>query len=99
MQRLQAEMNFPFDSDCGCLMVTGQGADEQLYDCTVKDGPGLHRCSLCGKTSSDRNNPRKHVENIHFLGAFSYLCKYCNETYTTGNLLNLHISKIHRNLQ
>ena len=92
-------MNFPSDSDCDCLMVTGQGADKQLYDYIVKDGPGLHRCSLCGKTSSDRNNLRKHVENIHFLGAFSYLCKYCNETYTTRNLLNLHISKIHRNLQ
>ena len=80
-------------------MVTGQGSDNQLYDYIVKDGPVLHRCSLCGKSSSDRSNLRKHVDYIHFPGAFSYSCKYCSENYTTRNLLNLHISKFHRNLQ
>ena len=64
------------------LMVTWQGSDNQLYDYIVKDGPVLHRCSLCGKSSSDRSNLRKHVDYIHFPGAFSYSCKYCSETFT-----------------
>ena len=55
--------------------------------------PNWHKCTMCGISGKDRGNLRKHVENIHFPGRFSYLCKYCNETYTTRNLLNLHMSQ------
>ena len=49
------------------------GGDKQLYEYIVKDpesGPNSNKCTLCGKTGSDRSNLRKHVENVHFNGVF-----------------------------
>ena len=69
-----------------------------LYDYIVpsQNGSKPFKCSICEKESNDKGNLRKHVENIHFPGTFSYTCKYCNETLSTRNLLNVHISKFHR---
>jgi len=69
---------------------------KQLYDYIVKDGPQSHRCTLCGKVSSDRSNLRKHVENIHFSGMFVYNCKYCSQNFPSRNKLNHHMSGVHR---
>ena len=59
--------------------------------------PSLHKCTICGKSGKDRGNLRKHVENIHFPGSFSYPCKHCKHEFSTRNTLNMHISKDHRN--
>lgn len=79
----------------------GENEDKQLYGyiehCTAEDGQKLHRCTLCGKTGKQRNNMRKHVENIHFNGTFVYNCKYCCETFASRNKLNHHISGVHKN--
>jgi hypothetical protein len=75
-----------------------KGGDKLLYEYIVRDpvsGPRSHKCTLCGKTSTDRSNLRKHVESIHFPGIYSYDCKYCHEIFTTRNFLNLHI-KTHK---
>merc|ERR1719220_1913388 len=75
----------------------GNKGDKQLYDYIVKDGPQLHRCTVCGKVGKDRGNLRKHVENIHFPGSFTYSCKYCQETFTSRTHLNHHVTSLHKN--
>ena len=59
-------------------------------------GPRAHRCSLCGKVSSDRSSAVKHVENIHFAGQLSYKCKYCDEVFSARNNMYVHVSKFHK---
>jgi len=76
----------------------GNKGDKALYEYIVKfpeGGPGANKCTICGKTSTNRSNLRNHVENIHFPGMFTYQCKYCHETFTTRNFLNMH-GKIHK---
>ena len=85
-----------------CLLLTG--GDKQLYEYIVKApeaGLKAHRCTLCGQTGNDRSNLRKHVENIHFPGAFSYTCKYCPpemaaKTFPTRTKLQNHVSSFHK---
>ena len=83
------------------LVLAGENEDKQLYayieHCTAEDGQKLHRCTMCGKTGKQRNNMRKHVENIHFNGTFVYNCKYCCQTFASRNKLNHHISGVHKN--
>jgi len=69
-----------------------------LYSYLAKeevDGVTFHRCVLCGKSTRDRGNMRKHVENIHFPNSYQYNCKYCAAMFGTRNQLNMHISKLH----
>jgi len=75
----------------------GNKGDKQLYEYIVKDGPQMHRCTVCGKVGKDRGNLRKHVENIHFPGSFTYSCKYCQETFTSRTHLNHHVTNLHKN--
>ena len=75
------------------------GGDKQLYDYIVSHleaGQKAFKCTICGKVSAHKTNLRKHVENIHFPGLFSYTCKYCPETFPTKNLLNHHVTNSHR---
>ena len=74
------------------------GEDKQLYDYIVKDpasGPNANKCVLCGKTGNDRSNLRKHVENVHFNGVFTYQCKYCLLNFGTRTKLNHHVTAKH----
>ena len=72
--------------------------DKQLCEYIVKApefGPKCHKCTLCGKTSSDRSNLRRHVEKKHFKGAFIYRCKYCLEEFDdTKTNLNNHNMRV-----
>lgn len=82
------------------IMDPFSGGSFSFYDYVVRSESGikLFQCTVCGKESNDKSNLRKHVENIHFPGSFEYSCKHCSETCTTRNLLNIHISKMHRGL-
>jgi len=81
-----------------------KGGDKQLYEYIVRApeaGLKAHRCTLCGQTGNDRSNLRKHVENIHFPGTFSYTCKYCPpemavKTFPTRTKLQNHVSSFHK---
>ena len=64
----------------------------------LDDGSGHHRCTLCGVVKDRRFNLRKHVENIHFPGTFTYTCKYCGDVSTTRNNLNNHMTRFHPKL-
>ena len=79
------------------LLVAGD--DKQLYDYIVSHleaGQKAFKCTICGKVSAHKTNLRKHVENMHFPGLFTYTCKYCPETFPTKNLLNHHVTNSHR---
>ena len=79
-------------------MFTAEGGERQFYSYIAKDpenGPRSHKCTICGKVGSDRSNLRKHVESMHFPGVLSYNCRFCDQTFFTRNLLNLHI-KTHK---
>ena len=84
-----------------CLLLPG---DKQLYDYIEKApecGPRGHRCTLCGKTGNDRGNLRKHIENVHFPGTFSYQCRHCPPPaaiFPTRTKLNNHMSAMHKTL-
>ena len=84
-----------------CLLLPG---DKQLYDYIEKApecGPRGHKCTLCGKVGNDRGNLRKHVENVHFPGTFSYQCRHCPPPaaiFPTRTKLNNHMSAMHKNL-
>ncbi|XP_023339295.1 protein tramtrack, beta isoform isoform X21 [Eurytemora carolleeae] len=90
-----------YDSTMMDPNMTGDGnkdGSQSLYGYLRKetvDGIVYHKCVLCGKSTRDRGNMRKHVENIHFPNSFQYPCKYCDETFGTRNQLNIHISKLH----
>ena len=57
--------------------------------------PFAYRCSLCGKTSKQKQNVWKHVENSHYPGTFSYPCKHCPLILSTMVKLNSHTSHKH----
>ena len=84
-----------------CLLLPG---DKQLYDYIEKApecGPRGHKCTLCGKVGNDRGNLRKHVENVHFPGTFSYQCRHCPPPaaiFPTRTKLNNHMSAMHKNV-
>ena len=65
------------------------------YIVPSESGVGF-QCTMCGKEAVKKSNLRKHIENIHFPGSYSYSCKYCSQICTTKNQLNQHISKLHR---
>ena len=62
-------------------------------------GKIIQICILCGKSSTDRSNMRKHVENIHFPGHYQYSCQSCDEVFDGRNKLYLHISRRHKALE
>ena len=68
---------------------------KQYLEKFEENGRTLHRCTICGKSSNDRSNMRKHVENIHFPGSYLYSCDLCAETFSTKNKLNHHKYKHH----
>ena len=84
-------------------MPAPSSGDKQLYD-YIEKAPecGLrgHRCTICGKTGNDRGNLRKHIENVHFPGIFSYQCRHCppdSAVFPTRTKLYNHISTMHKN--
>ncbi|XP_023339304.1 protein abrupt isoform X29 [Eurytemora carolleeae] len=88
-----------YDSTMMDPNMTGDGNKGEVYNYNMyirRDGAS-HTCTLCGKTSSDKSNLRKHVEDKHFPGSQQYICKYCNTSYSTKNSMYSHISRFHRN--
>ena len=79
------------------LPLSGETFSFDNYIVPSESGFG-HQCTECGKEAVKKDNLRKHVENIHFPGSFTYNCKYCSQIYTTRNLLNQHMTKMHRGM-
>jgi len=95
----------------GSMMETGMmgqaGADgnkgrklleeyiEKVFD-SETDGLARYKCILCGKINNRKGHAENHLENIHFPGAFSYDCKYCESTFSSKNMLYKHVHKMHK---
>ena len=60
-----------------------------------KERTGVFSCRLCGKTNSQKNNIRKHIEGVHFPGQFVYECEYCHKKFNGKNSLTVHLYKFH----
>ena len=84
--------------DLGFCISGSVGAPAGSFnDYILVEGGGLVRCTLCNKTSSTKSNLKKHIENIHFPGAFTYTCRYCGDTFSTKNNHYLHVHRVHNN--
>ena len=59
-------------------------------------GTTVFRCTLCGKTNSQKNNMLNHLEGIHFPDSFVYSCQFCAKTMKTKNALYLHVNTFHK---
>ena len=61
----------------------------------IKKESGLFVCTLCGKSSSQRGNLRKHVEGVHFPGQFVYECQTCGKKFNGMNSFSVHKYTVH----
>ena len=76
------------------FLIHVTGTDFSSY--AVQNAELQWGCSICGKTTAQKANLFKHIENIHFPGAFSYNCSLCNQTFSNKNSYYKHKRLCHR---
>ena len=76
------------------ILNTVTGTDFSSY--AVQNAESQWVSSICGKTTAQKANLFKHIENIHFPGAFSYNCSLCDQTFSNKNSYYKHKNKYHR---
>ena len=52
-------------------LQVGGGEESGNFGSNIINLEDGRKCSLCGKSFSDRSSARKHVDNIHFPGSYS----------------------------
>ena len=52
------------------------------------------KCKECGKTMTEKNNMKRHIET-HVKG-MSFICLLCDKTCKSSNALNVHKSRMHK---
>jgi len=62
----------------------------------IEKSEGVWKCKVCGKSSKDSGNIRRHAET-HIEG-LSYACHICSKNYPNRNGLRVHINMIHSEL-
>ena len=75
------------------LILLKTGTDFSSY--AVQNAEVQWVSSICGKTTAQKAL-FKHIENIHFPGAFSYNCSLCDQTFSNKNSYYKHKNKYHR---
>ena len=55
---------------------------------------GTFSCSVCGKTSSRKQDTQRHIET--HIDGLSYECQVCGKTFRSKNSLNTHKSVYHK---
>ena len=71
--------------------------NEKVEEYLQKCEDGSYRCTVCGKTISNRNakqNMRNHIET-HFDG-LSFSCSFCEKIFRSRHSLTCHKSVFHR---
>lgn len=66
-----------------------------MDDMMTNLGGGLWQCTECGYQSKS-TNVKYHVEAKHMVSS-GYNCSECGDFLKTRNLLNKHLSLMHRN--
>ena len=56
---------------------------------------GKFRCTICGKTATQKIQIEYHIEGLHLEGV-SIPCPLCEKTFRSRNAMRLHKSKIHK---
>ena len=69
--------------------------DHQIEEMVEKQ-EGLWKCKVCGKSRTNKQHIKKHVE-IHIEG-MSHICHICSKTFGTRPSLNIHVNSIHTEL-
>ena len=80
------------------ISILGKGGAlfSQYIEKIDQEGAGrLFKCQICGKTTVDRSNLKRHVENIHLPNSFIYTCNLCGETFGKKFQWNYHMKKQH----
>ena len=80
------------------ISILGKGGAlfSQYIEKIDQEGAGrLFKCKICGKTTVDRSNLKRHVENIHLPNSFIYTCNLCGESFGKKFQWNYHMKKQH----
>lgn len=51
----------------------------------------LHECDICGRNFSQRNNLKRHLEEVHRTDGMKFECYVCSKVLATGHSLKRHI--------
>ena len=55
-------------------------------------------CSICGKTSTNKRDLKRHIESLHIENHPGYTCDYCGEVKKSENAMRLHKKCKHREI-
>ena len=96
---LRVHISITKQSEGSCVqkssfLILFTGTDFSSY--AVQNAESQWVCSICGKTTAQKANLSKHIENIHFPGSFSYNCSLCDQTFSNKNSYYKHKNKYHR---
>ena len=99
LQVLRVHISIQQQSEGPCVqkpsfLILFTGTDFSSY--AVQNAESQWVCSICGKTTAQKANLFKHIENIHFPGSFSYNCSLCDMTFSNKNSYYKHKNKYHR---
>ena len=72
------------------------GADRSILLKYIQRDDAGFTCTMCGKSTEQKNNMVIHVESVHFPGMFVYTCKFCGKTVNTKKALYAHVSQYHK---
>jgi len=74
-----------------------QNVKEKVNEYLEKCSDGSYRCTVCGKTTSQKNaaqNMRNHIQT--HLEGLSFSCPLCQKTFRSAHRLNMHRYRYHK---
>jgi len=85
-------------SQIGLPLVDGSWANGSELDLKIQEMTsevnGVFTCTVCGKTTKQKINLKKHIET-HIEG-LSFPCQQCGKTFRSRNACQIHVSRNHK---